>query len=368
MKKFIIKNIISNLIILFIVITLNFFLPRMIFDDPCEPYYIGVPEDAVLLRAQIREEYGFDKPIIVQYFIYLKNIFTFNFGTSYIYKDSIINVMFSKMPWSVFINLTVLLLTVFFGILIGAKCALNRGKFKDRLLLKLNSITSSIPSFWIALVAVLVFGFILPIFPYSGAMSPGYSLNVNWVVFIIIYSIIIISTIVLYLIFKKGIICFLLPILGLYIAIIFSISALDLVDIIYHSILPICVVLIGSIISYSLSIRNYMIAVVNEDYIFTARAKGLPKRRILYHHILKNSMLPLVTNLGLSFVGLFSGSVLIEKIFSWPGMGNLMVEANNLGDFKLVQALLLFYAVLTILANFITDILYHKLDPRVSVM
>ena len=107
MKKFIIKSLITNLIILFIVITLNFFLPRMIFDDPCEPYYIGVPEDAVLLRAQIREEYGFDKPIIVQYFIYLKNIFTFNFGTSYIYKDSIINVMFSKMPWSVFINLTV---------------------------------------------------------------------------------------------------------------------------------------------------------------------------------------------------------------------------------------------------------------------
>ena len=368
MKNYIIKSLITNLIILFIVITLNFFLPRMLFNDPAEPYYIGVPEDALLLRSQIREEYGFDKPLIIQYFIYLKNVFTLNFGTSYLYKDSVFNVMFSKMPWSIFINLTVLLITVFLGIIIGAKCALNRGKKCDRFLLKMNSISSSIPSFWLALVSVLVFGFILPIFPYSGAMTPGYSLNVNWIVFVVIYAVIVIITIILYIIFKKGILCFIIPILGLYIAIIFSISAMDLADIIYHSILPICVVLIGSVISYSLSVRNYMLAVVNEDYVFTARAKGLPERKILYHHILKNSMLPLVTNLGLSFVGLFSGSVLIEKIFSWPGMGNLMVEANNQGDFQLVQALLLFYAVLTICANFITDILYHKLDPRVRVM
>lgn len=367
MKGYVIKSLLNNLIILFIVITLNFFLPRMIFDDPATPYYIGVPEDAVLLRAQIREAYGFDKPLIVQYFMYLKRIITFDFGTSYLYKDSVFNVMFARIPWSLFINLTVMIISVSLGVLIGAKCAKNRGKKGDNLLLKLNSISTSIPTFWLALICVLLFAFVIPIFPYSGAMTPGYKLSFNLPVFLIVFAIIIVVTIILYFLFKKAILCFIMPLVGAYIAVACAIALEDIFDILYHSVLPIFVVLIGSIISYALSVRNYMIAVVNEDYILTARAKGLPEKKILYRHTLRNSLLPLVTNLGMNFVGLFGGSVLIEKIFSWPGMGQLMVEANNSGDFQLAQAILLFFAIITIFANFITDIIYHKLDPRVSV-
>ena len=367
MKGYVIKSLLNYFIILFIVITLNFFLPRMIFDDPATPYYIGVPEDAVLLRAQIREAYGFDKHIIIQYFIYLKRIITFDFGTSYLYKDAVFNVMFQRIPWSLFINLTVMLISVSLGIIIGAKCAKNRGKKADNLLLKLNSISTSIPTFWLALICVLLFAFIIPIFPYSGAMTPGYKLSFNLPVFLIVFGIVIVLTIILYLIFKKTILCFIIPLVGAYISVASAIALEDIFDILYHSILPLAVVLSGSIISYALSVRNYMLAVVNEDYILTARAKGLSERKILYGHTLRNSLLPLVTSLGMSFVGLFGGSVLIEKIFSWPGMGQLMVEANNSGDFQLAQAILLFFAIITIVANFITDLIYHKLDPRVSV-
>ena len=367
MKRKTIKTIVNNLIVLFIVITLNFFLPRLIFSDPCEPYYIGVPEDAILLRQQIREEYGFDKPIINQYFMYLKRIFTFDFGYSYQYKDEVLNVMFNRIPWSLFLNLTILIIAVPLGIFIGSHCAKNRGKKLDNAILKLNSISTSIPTFWLALVVVLLLAFTIPIFPYSGAMTPGYSLVVNINKFLIIFGILAGISIIVQIIFKKNILTLICILASLYISLISSIPFTDTIDIIYHSVLPLFVVSIGSILSYSLSVRNYMLNVCYEDYIMFARAKGLPERHILYRHSFRNALLPLVTSLGMNFVGLFSGSVLIEQIFSWPGMGQLLVEANNTGDYQLAQAILLFFAIITIVANTINDFIYQKLDKRVKV-
>ena len=125
---------------------------------------------------------------------------------------------------------------------------------------------------------------------------------------------------------------------------------------------------IGSTISYALLVRNSMISVVNEDYILTARAKGVPARKILFGHTFRNALLPLVTSIGLGISGLIGGSVLMEQIFTWPGMGNLLLEANNNGDFQPAQAILLLFAIITIAANFITDLIYHKLDPRVGIV
>ena len=109
-----------------------------------------------------------------------------------------------------------------------------------------------------------------------------------------------------------------------------------------------------------------MIAVTSEDYILTARAKGLPPRVVLYKHTFRNALLPLITNVGMSMAGLMGGSVLTEKIFSWPGMGQLLLEACNNGDYLLSQAILLLFAVITVVCNFITDLVYHKFDPRVK--
>jgi peptide/nickel transport system permease protein len=114
-------------------------------------------------------------------------------------------------------------------------------------------------------------------------------------------------------------------------------------------------------------VRNSMIAVVREDYITTARAKGLPERSILFAHTLRNALLPMVTSIGMSLAGLFGGSVLIERIFSWPGMGNLLLRAQSLGDFQLAQGIMFFYSLVTIVSNLLTDFVYHKLDPRVKV-
>ena len=365
---FVLKKLLVSLGILFVVITLNFFLPRMIYQDPATPYYAGVPEDAVALRQAIREEYGFDKPMVVQYLIYLRKLLHFDFGTSYIYKEPVFDVMFKRIPWSMILSVTSMLISVFSGILIGAIASKNRGKWQDNTVLGLSTLTTAIPTFWLAMVSVMLFAFIFHIFPYRGAMTEGYVLVMNKGLFFGVFAGFAVLTVILYRIFRKGWITFTVPIAGLAAAILASVPMGDIGDVAYHAALPVLVTTFGGIIGYAMLVRNSMIGVVNEDYILTARAKGVPRNHILFRHIFRNALLPLVTNIGLGISGLIGGSVLIEEIFTWPGMGTLLLEANNSGDFQLSQAILLLFAMVTIAANFVTDLIYHRLDPRVSIM
>ncbi|MDR2090862.1 MAG: ABC transporter permease [Clostridiales bacterium] len=366
-RRYVLKKILSCLVVLFVVITLNFFLPRLVFSDPAAPYYAGVPEDAVLLRQQIREEYGFDRPVLTQYFLYLERIFTLDFGVSHVYKTPVFEVMFSRIPWSAALSLTSMIISAVLGVYFGASASKNRGKKQDKILLRLSSVTTAVPTFWVALISVMLFAFVIPIFPYRGAMTAGYRLEFNPAAFLISAGATVVLTAVLYRIFKKGAVLAAVPLCGLFVSVMIAVPFGDVMDVAYHSILPLTVISSGGVVGYALTVRNGMIATVSEDYILTARAKGLPERKILFGHAFRNALLPLVTSLGMSLAGIFGGSVLIEKIFSWPGMGQLLLEANDTGDFQLAQAIMLFFAILTIASNFITDLIYHKLDPRVSV-
>ena len=135
MKGYYLKKVLSSLFVLFIIITLNFFLPRMIFSDPAQPYYAGVPEDALALREQIREANGFNDPLIVQYLKYLGRVFTLDFGESHYYKDSVWKVMFSRIPWSMVLPVSSLLISITFGILYGAVAGKRREHAADKVLL-----------------------------------------------------------------------------------------------------------------------------------------------------------------------------------------------------------------------------------------
>ena len=328
---FILKKLLVNVGILFVVITLNFFLPRLIYSDPATPYY-------------------------------------FDFGTSYIYKEPVFNVMFKRIPWSLVLSLSMLVISVTLGIIFGAVAAKNRGKWQDSTILRLSTLSTAIPTFWLAMVSVMLFAFTIPVFPYRGAMTEGYTLVMNKPLFAGVFFGSVLLTVILYLIFRKGFLTFTVPLVGLAAAVGVSIPFDDIADIAYHAFLPVVITAIGSTISYALLVRNSMISVVNEDYILTARAKGVPARKILFGHTFRNALLPLVTSIGLGISGLIGGSVLMEQIFTWPGMGNLLLEANNNGDFQLAQAILLLFAIITIAANFITDLIYHKLDPRVGIV
>ena len=366
MKGYYLKKVLSSLFVLFIIISLNFFLPRMIFSDPAQPYFAGVPEDNIALRNQIREEYGFNDPLIVQYLEYLGRIFTLDFGESHIYKESVWTVMFSRIPWSMVLTVSSMLFSITFGIIFGAIAGKKREHAADKVLLWLSGVTTAIPSFWLALVSLMLFAFTYRIFPYRGAMTAGYTLSMNGLMFLIVFAACIALSIVLKLVTKKSMFIFAGIPLSLVAALLSSVPVADILDVAYHAALPVMIAVFSGVISYALLVRNSMIAVTNEDYILTVRAKGLPPRVVLYKHTFRNALLPLITNVGMSMAGLMGGSVLTEKIFSWPGMGQLLLDACNNGDYLLSQAILLLFAVITVVCNFITDLVYHKFDPRVK--
>ena len=366
MKGYYLKKVISSLFVLFVIISLNFFLPRMIFSDPAQPYYVGVPEDAYALREQIREEYGFNESLTMQYFNYLGRVFTLDLGESHYYKESVWNVMFSRIPWSMVLTVSSMLISILFGILFGAIAGKHRDKTADKVLMWLSGITTAIPSFWLALVAVMLFGFTWKLFPYRGAMTAGYTLSMNSALFGIIFMLCIVLLIGIRAIIKKSLVLLIGIPISLVVALFVVIPLGDILDIAYHATLPVAISVFSGAISYGMLVRNSMIAVMNEDYILTARAKGLPTHIVLYKHTFRNALLPLITNVGMSMAGLMGGSVLMEKIFSWPGMGQLLLDACNTGDYQLSQAILLLFAVITVVCNFITDLVYHKFDPRVK--
>lgn len=366
MKGYYLKKVLSSLFVLFIIITLNFFLPRMIFKDPAQPYFAGVPEDQIALREQIREEYGFNDPLIVQYFDYLGRVFTLDLGYSHVHKQPVWQVMFSKIPWSMVLTVSSMLISMTLGIVLGAIAGKKRDHAADKVLLSLSGVTTAIPSFWLALVTLMLFAFTFKIFPHHGAMTEGYTLSFNTVAFLIGVLVCMVLFLALRYFTKKSIFVFIgIPaclVVGLLVAIPFG----DIADVAYHAALPVLISVFSGVISYGLLVRNSMIAVTNEDYILTARAKGLPPRVVLYKHTFRNALLPLITNVGMSMAGLMGGSVLMEKIFSWPGMGSLLLDACNNGDYQLSQAILLLFASITVVCNFITDLVYHKFDPRVK--
>lgn len=366
MKGYYLKKVLDSLFVLFIIISLNFFLPRMIFTDPAQPYFVGVPEDAVALREQIREEYGFNDPLYQQYMDYLGRIVTLDFGESHYYKESVWTVMFQRIPWSMVLTVASLILSVLFGILFGAYAGRHRNKKADKLLIWLSGITTAIPSFWLAMVCVMLFGFSLKLFPYRGAMTPGYTLVMDGGLFVIVFAVGILAAIIGKIVTKKSIFLFGGIPVALIAALLVSIPMVDILDVAYHAALPVLISVFSGVISYALLVRNSMVAVSNEDYILTARAKGLPAHVVLYKHTFRNALLPLITNVGMSMAGLMGGSVLMEKIFSWPGMGQLLLEACNTGDYLLSQAILLLFAIITIVCNFLTDLIYHKFDPRIK--
>lgn len=366
MKGYYLKKVLSSLFVLFIIISLNFFLPRMIFSDPAQPYYAGVPEDNVALRDQIREENGFNDPLIVQYVNYLGRIIRLDFGESHYYKESVWKVMFSRIPWSMVLTVSSMIFSIMFGIIFGAIAGKKREHTADKVLLGLSGVTTAIPSFWLALVALMLFAFTYEVFPTRGAITEGYKLVMNGWLFLIVLVAVLAIGVVLRHLFRKKIFLFASIPLSLATALLVSVPFADLIDVAYHAALPVIIGVFSGTISYALLVRNSMIAVTNEDYILTARAKGLPPRVVLFRHTFRNALLPLITNVGMSMAGLMGGSVLTEKIFSWPGMGQLLLDACNNGDYLLSQAILLLFAIITIVCNFITDLVYHKFDPRVK--
>lgn len=326
-KSFIIKRILYAIFIFFVVLTLNFFIPRLGVDDPAERYYPpqGNMSDIEydIIKQVTREQYGFDVSTFKQYTNYVEGLLRFDLGTSFRTGNPKVSTLIAeRLPWTLVLSVSNLVISLSIGLIFGTIAAWKRGRWQDSLLLNLSTISVALPAFFIALILSFYFGFEIELFP--AYTNPNMVSQFDW-----------------------------------------SWEAIKVVF--FNAALPIISMSIGGIIGYSQRTRNSVIAVTNEEFVLTARAKGLSQNKVLFKHTLRNAMLPIVTAVGMSLSGLIGGAVIIEQIFNWNGMGTLFLEANNTNDYPLMMGIMLFMSTIAILANLIVELTYSLLDPRITV-
>jgi peptide/nickel transport system permease protein len=272
-------------------------------------------------RQALRELYGLDKPLHVQYWSWLSRIARLDFGKSF-QPDGrpVLAKISERLPVTLLLNLVELLIILAFAIPIGVLSATRQYSVFDQVTTVFVFVGFATPDFWLALLLMILFGVQLGWLPISGLRS------LNWE----------------YLSFWA-----------------------QQADFLSHLILPIAVATFGGLAGFSRYMRQSMLEVVRQDYIQTARAKGLSEGVVIGKHALRNALLPVVTILGLSLPGLIGGSVIIESIFAIPGMGQLMVQAVFARDYPLIMGNLVIVATLTLFANLMADISYGLVDPRI---
>ena len=272
-------------------------------------------------RQRLEALYGLDRPIYVQYWDWLLRLLHFDFGNS-MSADSrpVLTKIMERLPLTVGMNVTAMIFTLLIAIPVGIVSACRQNSLLDRSVTVLVFLGFAMPSFWLALLLMMFFGIELQWLPISGLTSMNYEQLGPW-----------------------GKFC----------------------DLAKHLALPILVYTVGGLASMSRYMRACMLEVLRQDYILTARAKGLSEGAIIWHHALRNALLPVITLLGLSVPGLIGGSVIIESIFALPGLGQLFYAAVMARDYTMIMGNLVLGAVLTLFGNLLADVCYGMADPRI---
>ncbi len=319
MGKFILRRSIQMLITLDIISTLLFILFRVMPGDPAT----GILDPKIPPEAKriIREQFGLDRPLHVQYWFYLKNIIKGNFGQSFYYSESVLNILKRTLPPTLLLFTTAVILSYSLGIPLGRMIAWRRGSRLETgfTVFGLLFYTLFIP--WFGLLSIWIFSYKLGIFPLGGMVSPEVWTEASFI--------------------------------------------LKLGDLLYHLLLPLFVLTLLFFAGSMLLMRNSMLETLREDYILTARAKGLPEKVVRDRHAARNAMLPVVTAFTLSLAFSVNGGVLTETVFSWPGLGRELIQAVLNHDYPLAQAAFLLISALVLGANLVADLLYSYLDPRI---
>ncbi|HEX9779503.1 MAG TPA: ABC transporter permease [Geopsychrobacteraceae bacterium] len=279
------------------------------------------PQASSELQDRLRVQYGLDQPLHVQYLRWLGRLVRLDFGESFALDHRpVLDKILERLPITILLNLLSIILILAVAMPLGVISAVRRNSLFDRATTVLVFVGFATPSFWLALLLMDWFGVRLGLLPISGIKSLGYE----------------------YLSFGG-----------------------QLLDRIRHLILPVFISALGGLAGFSRYMRSNMLEVVRQDYILTARAKGLPERVVIYKHALRNALLPVITILGLSVPGLIGGSVIFETIFAIPGMGKLFYDGVMMRDYPLIMGILVMGAVLTLIGNMLADISYALADPRI---
>lgn len=333
MLKYIIKRVLWMIPLLIGISLISFFIMHLAPGDITSNESAFNPKASEESRQKLREMYNLDKPVIVQYGLWLKRLATLDFGKSFAShqkpvfwqttdKDDNITkgLIQEALPITLMINLLGLAITLILAIPLGIIAARKYQGWQDRSITLFNFVGFSIPGFWLSLLLMYWLGVVNNWFPISGLHSLNYESLDTW---------------------------------G------------KIKDSLSHLFLPVVIPSITGLAGITLFVKNGMLDVLHQDYIITARAKGLNEHKVVYTHALRNALLPLITIIGLSIPGLIGGSVIAETIFAIPGMGKLFYDAVLMRDFPVVMGILTIGSALTLLGNLIADLMYAWADPRV---
>ena len=321
MLTYIIKRLLIAVPLIFGVLTLTFFIIRLAPGDPAA-YFIQ-PGISPHVAEQIRDQYGLNDPLPVQYIKWISSVLHGDFGRSFSRaQQPVFDVIAEALPVTVTIALLTLIANFIFGIIIGIISAVRQNSVLDRVLTVIALFFYSMPEFWFALMMIIMFSLKLPLFPASGLNEIGAE--------------------------SFGTVGFIL-------------------DRLWHLVLPVTVLSINGAAGIARYVRGSMLEVIRQDYIRTARAKGLKERVVIFKHALRNALLPVITLMGSSLPFIFSGALFIEVIFAFPGMGRVTVEAIFSRDYPLIIANTFISGSLIVLGNLVADVFYAVADPRIKL-
>ncbi len=318
MTTYIIRRLVQALFILIIVTLMVFFIMRLLPGDPLL-IYIAQSADIQAMSPEmldtLRHQFGLDRGLMVQYFDWVGSIFRGDFGTSIFYHEKVGTLMLERFPVTLHLGIVALIIGAVLGVLAGMLAAIRRGKWLDKIITPLTYVGITIPVFWLGILLIYVFGLKIPLLPISGYTSP----------------------------FDD-----------------FWLSTRQIV-------MPVICLAVFSMAANARQMRSSMLEVIGQDYIRTAWSKGLSERSVIIKHAMKNSLIPVITLMGVGMGMIFGGSVLVETVFAIPGVGRLMVSSIFGQDYVVVQAITFVIAGIVLLVNLIVDISYGWFDPRIRL-
>jgi peptide/nickel transport system permease protein len=316
MSAYIIRRLVQIVIVIFLLTIFVFFIMRLLPGDPIL-IYIGQSQQVKAMSPEVyehlRHEYGLDKPMIVQYGSWIGNLFRGNFGTSVNYSENVGKLLLERFPVTLLLGVLALIISTLLGIGVGVLAAIRRGRWVDRIITPLSYIGITIPVFWLGILVIYAFG-----------------LKLHW-----------------------------LPILG------FTSPFEDLVKCVRQLIMPVICLSVFGLASNARLMRSAMLEVIRQDYMRTAWSKGLRERTIILRHGMKNSLIAVITLIGMGAGSIFGGSVLVETVFAIPGIGRLMVSSIFGQDYVVVQDITLIIGIVILMVNLAVDLAYGWFDPRI---
>jgi peptide/nickel transport system permease protein len=296
-----------------------FAISRLAPGDPVQLYTFGIQDITQADIERIRAAHGLDKPVPVQYFVWATNALQGDFGRSIIYPSQpAARLIIERIPNTIQLALAALLLQLLIGVPLGIIAALNRGKIIDQVARFFSTIGQAVPDFWMGLIFIILFSVTLRLLPSQGMLTIGK-------------------------------------------------DQLDIADRFKHIIMPAFVLAFGGIALFTRLLRTETLEVIRQDYIRTAEAKGLSDRVVVYRHALRNALIPVVTALGGVLTFLISGALVIEQVFTWPGVGQLTFQSAVAKDYPVVMAGVMIASSLLVVSYLLRDIAYALVDPRIKV-